>query len=183
MNKYIFIFILSMLFIFTSCSKTNQENNNQQQDSSIQQDTYINLNKSFKTTADIKFNGVRALININKKSPNTYDVEILEPSNLKGMTFSFVEDKINISYLGIKASLNKNSFITSAMVNSIINSINKVANESGINISKNSENISITGNSENGKFEMKLDKKNGSILNLNMPSINLECSFNNFTYN
>ncbi len=181
MNKYIFIFILSILFIFTSCSKPNQENNGQQQDPYIQQN--INLNKSFKATADVKFNGVRALININKQSHNTYEVEILEPSNLKGMTFNFVDDKINISYLGIKASLNKNSFITSAMVNSIINAINKMANESGINISKNSENISITGNSENGKFEIKLDKKNGSMLNLNIPAINLECTFSNFTYN
>lgn len=173
--KVIFLIVLSILFIFTGCS-------NQKYESDANSQLPTNINGKFKASATVRFSNMEALINLNKQASNTYSVEFIQPKSLKGMTLNFIDDEIKISFLGINVTLGKDSFLTSAMVNALINSINKVSNETGLTISKKGDNLIIDSESESGKFKMILDKKSGSILEISMPSIDLECTFGDFKY-
>lgn len=135
------------------------------------------LTKNFTAKADIHFGEMEAVASINREGDGVYNVTLVSPKALNGMSFQYNGSDITISYLGMSVALSDDSLIANAMTTAIIKAVDTVARDQGITMKKSGNAIVMKGENDNGEFELKLDKKTGSLLNLKIPEMDLECTF------
>lgn len=157
------IMILVMGVCFSACNKNDDSNATQKLKDGI------TLNASF------NYNGQKAEVKLVKSESDKYEVEVLSPSYLKGMVFSFTDNGTTVSYMGMSMDLEGDGLLAATMSKSIINCINSVTENTGITITLEDKNYIIDGENENGSFQMLLDKKSKLPTHLTIPSLGLEC--------
>lgn len=140
------------------------------------------LNQGFNANAKIKFGDIEAEAIFDKSNENSCMVEFSQPKVLNSLKLIFDGESINVSYLGLNLELNENSALTKTVVSAIINAIDSSVKDSGVRVSKENNAIIIDGKNENGEFNVKLDKKNGNIISIDIPALNIKCNFENFKF-
>lgn len=55
--------------------------------------------------------------------------------------------------------------------------VDMAARDQGITMKKSGKTIIMKGENDSGEFELRLDKETGSLLELKIPSMDLECTF------
>lgn len=140
------------------------------------------LNKSFSAKANIKLDQTTLVADINKTAPDAMTLQIAEPDTLKDLCFTYNGSDIVVSYKNMQVSLTDDSLISKGIAGMIMKAVNASTEESGISMHTKDGVLVLTGKTEEGKFTMQVDKKTGSILNLSIPSLDLECEFSNFMF-
>ncbi len=135
------------------------------------------MTKSFTAKADIHFGEIAATASINRIGDGVYDVTLISPEALNGMKFQYNGSDISISYLGMSVALADDSLLANAMTSAIVKAVDMAARDQGITMKKSGDAVILQGNNDNGAFELRLDKKTGSLLKLEIPSMELECTF------
>lgn len=147
-----------------------------------QQKVSSNLNRGFDAKATIKMGDIEAEADINRTKEGVCTVELTSPKGLSGMTFSFDQQNITVSYMGLSLELDNDSVLTSSMTKAVVASINMAAEPHGVSMAVEGEALIIKGATESGDFTLKLDRSNYSVLTLSIPNLDLECNFNPFSY-
>lgn len=147
-----------------------------------QQKVSSNLNRGFDAKATIKMGDIEAEADINRTKEGVCTVELTSPKGLSGMTFSFDQQNVTVSYMGLSLELDNDSVLTSSMTKAVVASINMAAEPHGVSMAVEGEALVIKGATESGDFTLKLDRSNYSVLTLSIPNLDLECNFNPFSY-
>ena len=165
MKKRWFAFILIVIIGFglTACNNDSEENVTQK------------VKDGLSMTATMQYNGQKMEALFKKGDSGEYQVEVVSPSYIKGMIFTFKETGTTVSYMGMTMDLEGDGLLAATMSKAIISSVNSVASETGISVTAEDKNYIIDGENENGAFQMALDKKSKLPTHLSIPSLGLEC--------
>lgn len=139
----------------------------------------VDFAKGFTAKADIRFGNIEATATLNRIADGICDVTLISPKALNGMKFQYNGNDIEISYLGMSVKMNDDSLLANAMASAIVKAVDAAARDSGVSMKKSGKTILMKGTNENGEFELRLDKNSGALLNLKIPSMDLECTFSN----
>lgn len=141
-----------------------------------------NLAKPFDAKATITMKDLKMTADINQTRAGECTVKITEPKTLSGMQFIYNGNDVSVSYKGFTVKLNQDSKLVQTVAGIIVEAINKASSPSGIDISIDGGRLLLQGDSDAGKFKMLLDKENGSIVSLSVPSVDFECNFTDFIF-
>ncbi|MEG2429919.1 MAG: hypothetical protein RSA79_06505 [Oscillospiraceae bacterium] len=133
--------------------------------------------KAFNAQATIKMKDLVLQADVNKTSANELTMVIKSPATLKDMKFAYDGNNILVTFKGLSVNLDENSKLVQNALNIIVKTINSASSSSGINVGMEEGVLTVSGDSEVGKFKTVLDKKNGSIVSINVPSLDFECNF------
>ncbi len=177
MRKIIAVFFCTLLvFVCTSCSPTSLKDGETLSSEQLKNSTK-QYTDTFKSTANISYNGLDIKAVIEKLPDNSTTVTFLSPETLKNLNFTVSEDDIKVNYLGMEFHIDPNNLNSSMVVSMMIGVFNNLANNQGINAKVENNAILISGNTNDMQFEMTLDKNNGNALTLNIPSMNFSANF------
>lgn len=168
------VVVISLLAVLIGC----QEKKNSVPPEALSQQ----LSCPFTATAKIKMKDMTMQADINKSSEQAFTFRILEPENLKDLQFTYDGEDMQISYKGMSVSVADDSLIAKGMAAVMMRAINASSQETGISVKQKDGALLLNGKSEDGKFSMTLDKKNGSILSMELPELDLECQFDEFVF-
>lgn len=140
------------------------------------------LSSPFTAQAKIKTGEMTLQADINKTAPEAFTFQVLEPANLKDLQFAYDGKDVTVSYQGMSVSVGDDSLIAKGMASIIMKAINSASADTGVTVRQQDGAVLLKGENEDGKFSMKLDKKNGSILSMEMPEMDLKCEFDNFAF-
>ena len=169
---------LALSFMLSGCGGAG----GRQPSENEQQKVASNLNRGFDAKATIKMGDIEAEADINRTKEGVCTVELTSPKGLSGMTFSFDQQNVTVSYMGLSLELDNDSVLTSSMTKAVVASINMAAEPHGVSMAVEGEALVIKGTTESGDFTLKLDRSNYSVLTLSIPNLDLECNFNPFSY-
>lgn len=154
--------------------------NNQKANKKDQELVKDNLSKSYETTARVVYHDFETIMTIYKKPMNCAVVKFESPESLKDFKMTYYTDKIAIEYKDMKFDFMPDSLPGKAASNLVISALNAAMNENGIEIEKQDKQLVVTGEMEEGSFSLVIDKENGNILKLSIPSSELEMEILNF---
>lgn len=135
------------------------------------------MTKSFTAKADIHFGDIEATATINRVGDGVCEVTLISPEALNGMKFQYVGSTVTVSYLGMSVELDDDSLLANAMASAIVKAVDMAARDQGITMKKSGKTIIMKGENDSGEFELRLDRETGSLLELSIPSMDLECTF------
>lgn len=143
----------------------------------VPKNIYNSFTKPFDAQATIKMKDLVLQADVNKTSEKELTMIVKSPESLKDMKFAYDGNDIKVSFKGLNVTLDENSKLVQNVLNIIVKTINSSANSSGIDVDMKDGALIVSGDSEVGKFKTVLDKKNGSIVSINVPSLDFECNF------
>lgn len=173
----LWVFILIVLILgltFWGLSSRNNANSPTEVTSSMQ--------RPFDAKATIKMKDLIMEADINKTDIGMCTIKINEPKSLRDMKFQYDGNDMKVSYKGISVKLNENSKLMTSLASLIVNSIDTAASPSGVDVKIDGNAIMVSGNNDAGKFNIKLDKKTGSMISLSVPQVDFECNFDDFIF-
>ena len=139
-----------------------------------------NLSKSFETTARVTYHDFETVMTIYKKPMNCAVVKFESPESLKDFQMTYYTDKVSVDYKEMHFDFMPDSLPGKAASNLVISALNAAMNENGISIEKEDKQLIVNGEMEEGSFSLVIDKENGNILKLSIPSSELEMEILNF---
>lgn len=165
--------IFALIFSFTSC-------NGKKSKGTSAKDATATLSAPFSAKATIKLKDITVSGDISKTAKGCATMTVLSPPTLKGMQFQYDGTDIKASYLGMSVKLNSNSKVAGVILKLIVSAIDKSSQNEGISVKQVGDALLISGDSDGTKFTLKFDKKNGSIVQISMPTLEAECNFEDF---
>ena len=139
------------------------------------------LSQPFEAEATIRMKGLTLQSDINRTAAGTATFVVTDPPGLKDMQFQYNGDEIAVSYKGMTLHLDGESKLAGSMAALVMEAIEKASSDD-VKIKLDGNALCIAGESEAGEFDMRLDRKNGSILSLSFPELDFECSFEDFIF-
>lgn len=136
----------------------------------------------FTTSAKLRYGGVDATMDISKEEPRSYTIHFNEPSALKDLEMVFTEEKVNITFHGMKVSVKPEALTEGAVGNLLMDSIEHAAGKENLKIEKEGDALLIIGSSEGGDFELRLDGKTGNFASLSFPDSDFYMEFSGFSF-
>lgn len=173
----IIIFIAGVLFWLGSAqgNKTNTNNT-----PNIDEATVIAneiLTKTFNANANIKMQDITLNADVNRTSPNSITLAIIEPTTLEGMNLQYNGEEISINYKGMTLGLDKNSKGLSSVASILMKSIETATAGTGLEIKSENNSIIVNGATDTGDFSIQLDPSNNSIATIKAPDLDFSCEF------
>lgn len=136
----------------------------------------------FDAKATIRMKDLVMTADINKTAANQLTLKVNEPATLQGMAFQYDGQNITVSYRGLSVKLDGDSKLVSSIASIIVNSIDKASSPSGVDVRIDGGALILSGQSDSGRFELALDRKNGSMASLSVPELDFECHFDDFLF-
>lgn len=180
-NRTFAICVIGVLTVFTvlmcwGCSRRSSP------PAADQRDVAAALSRPFDAKATIKLKDLVMTADVNRTGQGQATIQINEPKTLSGMAFAYDGQDIRVSYKGLTVKLDENSKLVSSVASIIVNSIDAASSESGVDVRLDGGALVISGESDSGRFQITLDKENGSIATLNVPELDFECRFDDFLF-
>ena len=149
---------------------------------SEQQSVTDSLQQPFSATATIRLEQMTAVADINRTAENTFTFQLVEPQALKDLSFQYNGSDITASYHGMSVTIGDDSMIAKALAGILFRSINEATKGSGVEISEADGILTLKGEGDGGNFTMQIDPKKNTILDLQVPSLDLSCEFSDFLF-
>ncbi|WRS27622.1 hypothetical protein U6B65_00425 [Oscillospiraceae bacterium MB08-C2-2] len=140
------------------------------------------LNAPFSTSANISYKELAATAVLSRETPQACTVTFSSPASLKDMSFMFTQDLVTIRYKGLSFDVDPADIPTSNAARIAVAAINKVTSDQGLTVDYTDTALAFSGVMESGAFTLKLDRENGSLLKLSVPSEELEIEFVSFEF-
>lgn len=141
-----------------------------------------NLNTSYTSTMDISYHEIRATATIDQQYPGNYKIKFTQPAVMSGMELETEGQLIRIKYRELSAQFNSDEFFDSSIAKTVISTLNNVTVEEGLEFSLENESLIVSGVGETGKFNLRIDRKNGNLLSLDVPDEELKVEFKDFKF-
>ena len=121
-------------------------------------------------------------VSITRRNPQSCTVEFTAPDTLEGILLTFIEDSMDMSYLGLEFSVKSTSLPSAMPVALVLSVLNRAAADNGVTVTESAENIILSGNIRDGAFELLLDKAGKHVLSLAIPEYNLTANFEGLAF-
>ena len=123
-----------------------------------------------------------ATADLNRTAQNTFTLHLTEPAALKDLSFQYNGEDITASYHGMSVSISDDSLVAKTLAGVLFRSLSSATEGTGVDISSKDGILLVKGENEDGRFSMQIDPKHSSILNLEVPSLDLSCEFSDFLF-
>ena len=160
--------LLVFLVSFAGCAKGSDAQN-------------VSMDDEFSCIANVHYNGTKIKAFITKQSSGYYTIEMIEPGNLKGIVLQWDGGDLSVGYKGLSVSIDPALLPDTAFGSILINSFNMAAKKDGYQITNDGEIVKLEGISESGAFSIVLDKTTGTLISVDVPSMNLSATFEEYT--
>lgn len=178
-NKTFYIWIAVILLIFAGLMALTSRGKSEEKPPV---EVLKGVNAPFDAKAHIKMQNMDLTADLNRTAENCITVKINEPASIAGMTFTYNGQDIETSFKGLTVTLDENSKLVSSLAEIIVNSLNKASDNEDVDVSITDGVVYLTGKSDSGEFQMRLDKKDGSIASISLPELQFECRFDEFIF-
>lgn len=166
MKKALSIFLVFILFSFSSCTARGKES------------AHINTNAPFTCTAQINYDSLLFECRLTFRNAASASLEFLEPSEVAGLVFELTSDGVSAKYKGLSFSLPDSAANSAA--NLIFSSLSSA--DSKTPISQSSDQFIIKGELSGKEYSLVFDSKSGELKALYADSLNFKAEFKNFKY-
>lgn len=136
--------------------------------------------KSINSNANVIFGDIEMVCSITYTSDNISCISIIQPKELKGITFSWSNDKYKVSCdeLGYENTLA--ICPSSAFAQAITNVFNSIRNNGDLTLINSDEDmLTFSGVCDSGRFSISITKSSKSIRQINIDELNLKVDFLN----
>ena len=164
-SKKLMSVILILSLFLTACSGVMSVNPDR-----------LKLDKAYEFTANIQHGESNTAANFSRKNAGSWEITLLEPFALEGMTITYDNGIFSAEYQGLEScgvSGTGGENIAEIMIAVFENSINGEGRE----IISSGEEIIITSKANSKSYELILDKKTLSPLSMKIPDASLTADF------
>ncbi len=134
----------------------------------------------FVCSADIQYGSITASANITKNATGLYNIELVEPALLSGMTFGFEQDNITVSYLGMTIDLPNELIPTKDAASIIVGIFDEISAPGGMLASVGESTLKVEGGGDIGDFSVEINPDDLSILKVELPNLDFSATIHNF---
>lgn len=139
-------------------------------------------NKPFETHATVSYRDMDLDMRLVRQGSDFYEIEVLSPETVKGMSFIYGEGNLKVKYKGLAFNVDPEIYPAQMMADMIIDAMNSALTVEGISINSESDTYMIEGKCISGSFALDVDPQTGNMISLNVPSENFQADFTNFTF-
>ena len=164
------IFAVWMVLMAVMLSACGAKKTNEQEQALLRE----NLSKSYETTARVKYHDLETVMTIYKKPMNCAVIRFESPDSLKDFQMTYYTDKVAVDYKDMNFDFLPDTLPGKAASNLVISALNAAMNDNGIAMEQKGKQLVVNGEMEEGSFSLVLDRENGNILKLSIPSSELE---------
>jgi hypothetical protein len=132
----------------------------------------LKIDKAYNITANIQKGDFYAVAEFERSGSNMWNITMLEPFALAGMSMVYDNGEIVASYEGLEGFIGRGS-----VAELVITAFENAVNGDGREAVSGKENIKITSKVGGRSFEMVLDKASHEPLSLKIPSLGLAAEF------
>ena len=136
---------------------------------------------TFSCKAKLSFGDMDATAQVTRSADGSIRVTVLEPDTLSGLQFDFANDNISLNYKGLKLDVEPSSFLASSAAGAIANSIVAAVTDKDNSVTHKDGIVTVASKSDSGSFTLTLDEKTGALKTLNVPALDLNCDFSDFS--
>lgn len=138
---------------------------------------------NYSAVVRIKSHEMEAMALILQETPSSCSVEFELPESLRGMTFVFRNDTVDLSYKGLDFQFEPDSLPQGAAAKLMVSAISR-AMRGGDEITVQGEEgiLRLSGMMESGEFSLELDRESGEPVKLSIPGEELEIEFSKFRF-
>lgn len=178
MKKYIYrslallIILSTFLFSFVSCKEKIV-------DPALVLD---GSGRPFETAAKVTYGDMEIDMRIVKQSSDLYEMEVLSPETVAGMSFVYDGGNMKVKYKGMAFTIDPEKFPANMMVDAIVKSLGSAFNAEEVNVTQDGERYTVEGKNDNGPFIMEIDAENGNILSIEIPGEKFSADFGGFMF-
>ncbi|MEG1761701.1 MAG: hypothetical protein RR251_07320 [Hydrogenoanaerobacterium sp.] len=159
-----------MLIFNLACCKKNDA-----------QESAFALENQFSSDVAVKYKDISASLSMQSYGAGCCKFVFLSPEALNGMSFEFTPEAINIGYKTLHTSLSPQAMPKTAICKQLITVLKAAAGE-GVN-KKLADGMSIlSGALAGSEFIVRVDKKSGKIISLEVPNEKFEAEFSDFCF-
>lgn len=144
------------------------------------------LTAGFKSSMDLQYKNIRATATLDQQTPGNYKITFSEPPAMKGMIITTEGEMILIQYHSLSARFTADEFFDSSAASMVVSTINTVTAQEGMEVAIEDGCLTLSGqgigNTGNGMFTVKIDRKNGNLINLTFPEQEFQVDFKDFKF-
>lgn len=115
---------------------------------------------------------------ISRNAQGLTSVKVLEPTELKGLTFLWNGEGHSVDYSGLSCKFSSNFLPENSFATAIMEVLNTIDNSEGIKQKSSGKDGTIyVGESKSGKFRLTTDSCTGDITEINIDNLKLSVKF------
>ena len=141
-----------------------------------------NFSKGFSCTAAIHFNGMDIKAAVQKTATGLYEIKIIDPQLLDGLSFSLSGGQVVVKYKDIVFDIDSDYFISKSFATDIAGVLDNTANHSNTEFKLENQDIVVSGTSGGASYSVRLDKNTGALKSLAIPSKHISAEFTEFNF-
>lgn len=139
-------------------------------------------NKPFETTGTMEYNDYNFDIRVVKNSDDIYELEILAPEPLNGMSFIQNQENFKVKYMGLAFEIQPSNIDINPIANSILQSINDSFNPELVDVYQEENIYVVKGENNSNHFELGIDISTGELQEIFIPDTGINVKFGNFSF-
>lgn len=139
-------------------------------------------NKPFETVASVVYDDNEFEMRIVRLNDNLYEMEVINPETVSGMTFVYDSGAMKVKYKGMAFTIEADKFPANMIAKSIVHSIDSAFVAEEVSITQDEEGYIIEGKNGIGAFAVKVDPENGNMKSIDIPMEKLKIKFDNFLF-
>lgn len=131
--------------------------------------------------ADITHGSFKSKVNMTRLGNGAWDITFAQPETLKGLTMSYENGNVKMSYQGLEETVKNESKHVCGNCTFIANILDKLAYSSKeLEFTENDKNIKAEGKKNGCDFAILFDKKNKELQGLDCNDLNLKVKFSEY---
>ncbi|MFA5657705.1 MAG: hypothetical protein WC900_00280 [Oscillospiraceae bacterium] len=167
MKKIIPVFLCAFLVI--SCSACSNKAD------------AVDLNRLYSVSAEISIDDFTTSAVLSRLGNGAWDLSFTAPENINGLTVTYLNETAEISYKGLSFSIPNEEIPASAIAEALTKSLDNAAFSAEVEFTEKNGKIKAKGKISDNEYELSIDKKSGAVLSLEIPDINFEADFSDFS--
>ena len=134
----------------------------------------------FRCKAAITYNGLEAEADLVRSADGSAQVTLTSPETLRGLQFDFAEDGVSLNFKGLRLEVDPSSFLASSMASALTDAVETVLRGEIESASTHDGRQLLTARGETGSFTLTLDADTGAPVSLEIPALELDCTFSDY---
>lgn len=165
MPKWLYLFMCTFMVIFLSaCRNKNIQNSS-------------DIENTFESNVKINYGGKKYECELSHTPEHINIVKILQPENLRGLTFSWENSVCEVSWHNLKCEFSKEILPENSFISEIVDALNWISSSNELELcTQEGDYKKFKGKCDAGEFEVSIDK-DGFIKKLIIPNRNVDADF------
>ncbi len=169
--------ILAVAIVFALVSSNSNQHSS---DGKIDDSDIPSYSSGFVCSADITYASLSTKVNITKNAVGLYNIEVVEPDVLSGMSFGFEHDNITVKYLGMTIDLPEELIPTTSAASVIVEIFDILSSKDELSAYAKENTLDVKGKGSLGEFSVEVNPDDLTILKIELPTADFSATIYDF---